>query len=106
MNPKSGYTPCSKTCGSGLMHRYWYWKGIWPFFCDDCLDEQVCNPHPCPQWEAWSNPKCSTTCGPGTRTRARKCKDSNGNELQPSFCSGDAEQIVDCNIQECRKFFT
>jgi hypothetical protein len=45
-------------------------------------------------WSQWSDySECSQTCGTGRKTRSRIC---NG-----GLCSGNSQQTVHCNIQEC-----
>ena len=45
------------------------------------------------QWEEWS--KCSTSCGKGSKIRARACSGSRGS------CSGEPSEIRDCLEEEC-----
>ncbi|XP_072016509.1 cubilin-like [Amphiura filiformis] len=43
-------------------------------------------------WSSWS--PCSSSCGVGTKTRARTCSDSGG-------CTGYSRDSVECNTQRC-----
>ena len=50
-------------------------------------------------WGSWSSfSPCSSTCGGGTRTRTRECKDSSNGGAE---CPGEASQTETCNTEEC-----
>ena len=50
-------------------------------------------------WGSWSSfSPCSSTCGGGTRTRTRECKDSTDGGAE---CEGESSQSVTCNTEEC-----
>merc|ERR1712218_578702 len=50
-------------------------------------------------WGSWSSfSPCSSTCGGGTRTRTRECKDSTDGGAE---CPGEASQTEACNTEEC-----
>ena len=50
-------------------------------------------------WGSWSSfSPCSSTCGGGTRTRTRECKDSANEGAE---CPGDSSQTETCNTEEC-----
>lgn len=73
----SGWTACSKPCGSGTRSRS---RTALPADHDGkcgCLREaETCNVDPCPDvcvvglWSEWT--ACSKTCGSGTRSRSRE----------------------------------
>ena len=49
-------------------------------------------------WGSWSSfSPCSSTCGGGTRTRTRECKNSDGG----AECPGESSQQETCNTEEC-----
>merc|ERR1712218_581488 len=50
-------------------------------------------------WGSWSSfSPCSSTCGGGTRTRTRECKDSTNEGAE---CPGESSQTEACNTEEC-----
>ena len=52
--------------------------------------------HPCSTWQEWSEwSHCSTTCGKGSKIRARACSGSEGS------CSGKWTETKDCLLDEC-----
>ncbi|XP_013411289.1 uncharacterized protein LOC106174328 isoform X4 [Lingula anatina] len=63
-----------------------------------------CNTSPCPingQWSNWGSwSDCSTTCGPGVRTKTRQC-----NNPAPQFggqsCPGSGTGTEECNVRPC-----
>ena len=51
-------------------------------------------------WSAWGVfSDCSTTCGPGSKTRKRTCKSGPVEEI--GGCDGDSEETLQCNIKTC-----
>ena len=48
-------------------------------------------------WENWSN--CSTTCGPGTKTRSRDIAINAA--YGGANCTGPTDDETDCNLREC-----
>ena len=53
------------------------------------------------KWGSWgSYGSCSKTCGPGLKTRSRKCNNqiSDGG----SYCVGSAASTEPCNTQKCQ----
>ena len=52
--------------------------------------------HPCSTWQEWSEwSHCSTTCGKGSKIRARACSGSEGS------CSGKWTETKDCLLDKC-----
>ena len=49
-------------------------------------------------WEPWES--CSTSCGPGTRLRKRKC-DNPEPQYGGQPCPGDSSETEDCNDLSC-----
>ena len=50
-------------------------------------------------WGSWSSfSPCSSTCGGGTRTRTRECKDSTDGGAE---CPGESSETEACNTEEC-----
>ena len=50
-------------------------------------------------WGSWSSfSPCSSTCGGGTRTRTRECKDSTDGGAE---CPGEPSETEACNTEEC-----
>ncbi|XP_052715476.1 A disintegrin and metalloproteinase with thrombospondin motifs adt-1-like isoform X1 [Crassostrea angulata] len=105
----SNWTDCSKSCGGGLNIRNRSCTNPSPKYggkhCKGSLSETLnCNEHQCPidggfsLWGAWSS--CTVSCGGGTLLRSRSCTNPS-----PLFggknCTGNTEQIIDCNIQLC-----
>eukprot|EP00105_Crassostrea_gigas_P005928 XP_011419685.1 PREDICTED: coadhesin isoform X2 [Crassostrea gigas] len=103
------WTDCSKSCGGGLNIRNRSCTNPSPKYggkhCKGSLSETLnCNEHQCPidggfsLWGAWSS--CTVSCGGGTLLRSRSCTNPS-----PLFggknCTGNTEQIIDCNIQLC-----
>ncbi|XP_076802144.1 uncharacterized protein LOC143446410 [Clavelina lepadiformis] len=59
---------------------------------------------PAPFWGKfgkWS--ECSKTCGAGTQTRKRKCKDGANPRLPSTGCVGDDTQTRRCNLRPCQQ---
>ena len=53
-----------------------------------------------PEWSQWSIfTACSKSCGKGTQTRSRTCKQFGGNKN----CIGNKKESATCEIIECQK---
>ena len=102
----SEWSQCSSSCGKGLKIRARACsKGDGscsgePTETTDCLVDACPGSNTKPvitsqyqQWEEWS--KCSTSCGKGSKIRARACSGSRGS------CSGEPSEIRDCLEEEC-----
>lgn len=64
---------------------------IMPVFAQDC-----------PVWRPWSQwTECSRTCGGGIRRHVRFCSGS----FAGVYCTGDAEEIQECNNNVSGVFF-
>ena len=105
----SEWSQCSSSCGKGLKIRARACsKGDGscsgePTETTDCLVDACPGSNTKPvitsqyqQWEEWS--KCSTSCGKGSKIRARACSGSRGS------CSGEPSEIRDCLEKECIGF--
>ena len=55
------------------------------------------------EWSPWS--ECSTSCGPGSRSRSRTC---NQNQQCPNgeFCEDDGEETEGCEVNPESMFIT
>ena len=102
----SEWSQCSSSCGKGLKIRARACdKGDGscsgePTETTDCLVDACPGSNTKPvitsqyqQWEEWS--KCSTSCGKGSKIRARACSGSRGS------CSGEPSEIRDCLEDDC-----
>ncbi|XP_062621326.1 A disintegrin and metalloproteinase with thrombospondin motifs adt-1-like [Saccostrea cucullata] len=105
----SPWSTCSATCGSVLQSRLRFCDNPPPSnggnMCTGSAQEsEVCNLPHCPvdgrwsSWEAWTS--CSATCGNGTQSRSRNCKNP-----PPSYggqpCSGSSEEQEVCHSNQC-----
>ncbi len=101
----SEWTDCSKQCGGGVQRR------SRPILIKDANggqacpaldDERPCNTDACPidctvdDWSEWG--QCSTSCGPGSRTRTRSIRtprEGSGADCPP------LSETTDCGNQPC-----
>nr|XP_018669341.1 SCO-spondin-like [Ciona intestinalis] len=80
----SGWTSCSATCGSGTKQAVRICLNANSLTnCEGSNTKVInCQRNPCPgeytDWSTWS--ECSTTCGPGTKTRHRNCTGGSCND--------------------------
>ena len=51
-------------------------------------------------WTDWLEAACPVSCGGGTTTRTRTCKDGNV-DLVPAACGGEDTMTVTCNDNNC-----
>ena len=67
------------------------------------LADRRCNTNPCPVWTDWTDwTECTVSCGGGSRTKVRECKDV-GNDLvqDANACSGGQDRATEtCNPPE------
>ena len=111
MRSWSGWSTCSKTCGSGVQSRSRSMKREGSDFTQPAgkmcgslqtTGQQSCNTHPCPvdcaltTWGDWST--CSATCGPGKRSRSRTVATSPAAGGKP--CE-NTEEEGDCPSSFC-----
>lgn len=100
----SDWSSCSVSCANGTQYRTRACNNTTPVqggsACrGDPLETRNCETNvACPvngNWSEWSSySPCSTTCGPGVRTRIRSCNNTNNfNEL----CIGPALETTVCN---------
>jgi len=60
----------------------------------------ACAEDPCPVWSGWSEwSECSSSCGAGSRRRARRCTDPITND-ESEGCEGDEEETETCNEEK------
>ncbi|CAF0913672.1 unnamed protein product [Adineta ricciae] len=100
----SDWSACSASCGNGTQYQTRACNTSSPILggslCSgDALRIQSCNTNvSCPvngNWSEWgSYSSCSTTCGPGIRTRFRYCNNTNNFE---ELCIGHALETAVCN---------
>ncbi|XP_060592574.1 SCO-spondin-like isoform X2 [Ruditapes philippinarum] len=100
---------CSQNCGLGTQTRYRYCDSPIPQnggkTCTGYgLETKDCNGNSCPingQWGYWTSwTICSTSCGPGTYSRNRKC-DSPAPKNGGQICSGNSYENGQCSIGVC-----
>lgn len=103
----SEWDSCSLTCGGGMTARV---RNIltYPQFggaiCEgQAAEMNVCNEQDCPrdcQWGPYGAfTECSTTCGPGIKSRSRVIVQ----EADPGGrnCTGEFSQELSCNLRPC-----
>ena len=84
LTPWSDWTACSKSCGSGSQRRIRQCKlPTRDFSRNPCLqpleEERECNSDECPVWTEWSDwTQCSVSCGGGSQSKVRECKEALG----------------------------
>ncbi|XP_014286449.1 A disintegrin and metalloproteinase with thrombospondin motifs 15 isoform X3 [Halyomorpha halys] len=103
---KSAWSPCSVSCGKGIMTRnvVCYGQCSWPkpetsAPCDagPCEDEGFWNTGP------WS--QCSVTCGEGTQERQVRCEGRSG-EIPDSYCTEPhPTRVQKCSTSPCKPVY-
>ena len=73
---------CTSTSPGNSFDKHFFEESYWNISA---------NPAVWQEWDSWS--QCSSTCGPGSKIRARACS---GNQ-----CPGNATEIEDCISAEC-----
>ncbi|XP_040592449.1 A disintegrin and metalloproteinase with thrombospondin motifs 18 isoform X2 [Mesocricetus auratus] len=108
---------CSKSCAGGQQSRKIQCVQKKPFKKEEAVlhslcpvstptQVQVCNSHACPpEWSSGPWSQCSKTCGRGVRRREVLCKNSAGETLPESLCSGSPrpEAQEGCVLGRCPK---
>ncbi|XP_076799785.1 uncharacterized protein LOC143444876 isoform X2 [Clavelina lepadiformis] len=93
------WTPCSKTCGGGIRHRYRS-CGKTTGCAGSYQDNDVCATRQCSvqaaaEWSSWTNQgSCSRTCGGGRQKKVRRC-------LTGDNCDGRHMIRIQCNTHDC-----
>ncbi|KAI0228940.1 Hemicentin-1, partial [Lamellibrachia satsuma] len=103
------FSECPVTCGDGSRTRGRQCDSPAPQnggrpCAGDATHQVACSLDPCPvdgNWGPWSlMTACSTTCGPGNKTRTRTCTNpapaGGGNE-----CVGTNHEVKACNVLTC-----
>ena len=103
----SGWSTCSKACGTGTQSRT---RSVTCSY-DSCTgtkpsssESQNCNTQACYtySWQSGSWSTCSKTCGGGTKTRTVTCKRNDGTTVSSTYCSGTKPATSEtCNTQSC-----
>jgi hypothetical protein len=109
MTSFGNWSKCSAGCGKGQMHRERAVQvnaahgGAKCPSKDTFLEKASCDaPQQCPEtcvtgmWSAWS--KCSSACGPGTRSRTRKLTAGKQGE---KGCNPELKETEPCNAGLC-----
>jgi len=109
----SHWSSCSKTCGSGRQTRVRDCNSPAPAnggkkCYGDAKESQTCEDRPCRikvdgQWGSWGSwSSCTKTCGPGSRSRTRRC-DSPAPANGGNKCRGDRSQSGGCSNSPCQR---
>jgi len=102
----ASFSSCSHSCAGGKKVRMrWITKQAHHSgtVCPELKEERDCNEHHCPidcvmdDWKVWS--ECSTSCGPGTKTRTRDV--STPANLGGKACSPIRSQTGSCFSGPC-----
>ncbi|KAM7295476.1 putative thrombospondin-like protein [Ixodes scapularis] len=103
------WSPCSVTCGTGVMKRkiecldsshnaapYIKCEGDPPEHAKTCTMEE------CPKWQLSPWSPCTAPCGNGTQKRVARCM-KRGQEVSPLNCHGKrpSPQVRTCNLRPC-----
>lgn len=103
------WSPCSKTCGTGIQNRMRKCNNPSPQYGgQNCtgtyLENRLCNAHNCPidggfsEWTSWTF--CSASCGGGQKFRNRSC-DSPVPLFGGKNCSGNYSEENICRAFPC-----
>lgn len=108
------WTPCSKTCGSGVQHREARCVNDngEPRDETSCNDSEkiitrVCGTDKCPQWSVGEWSSCSVTCGEGQIERSVWCRMDNGRVLAAEYCGSNMPATKEtCSMKPCPAWTT
>ncbi|XP_028394319.1 uncharacterized protein LOC114518504 isoform X2 [Dendronephthya gigantea] len=107
----SNWSVCSRSCGRGSKSRVRKCINPLPRYGGQSCErlgpgeEKIhCNANPCPvhgNWGAWNGwSRCSAECGPGVRTRDRRCNNPYPNYGGAS-CVGKGHESTVCSMPDC-----
>ena len=107
----TAWATCSQLCGGGSQTRTITCQQadgtvVVNSNCSGTMpaSTQACNTQACSSamWVQGGFSLCSKTCGGGTQTQTVTCKDSSGNTISSSLCTGAAPaSSLSCNTQAC-----
>ena len=110
----SNWSQCSRPCALGMQHRSRPCTGELTvaeggIACQgNHLEEQACNqgilcPEQTREWNKWNSwSECSSTCGTGTKFRARVCSGEIAMEEGGVQCPGESSEKAECvNDEAC-----
>jgi len=100
------WTRCTASCGGGRQMRQRPCLDVANCKTSDGIEQRFCNTDNCklsisiPEWADWANwSPCSKSCGSGTRSRSRSCK--NGYIGSGNCVTGGNQEQEPCSTQEC-----
>ncbi|XP_057314721.1 uncharacterized protein LOC130655923 isoform X2 [Hydractinia symbiolongicarpus] len=97
------WSPCSKTCGSGLSRRLRICR--LESGCNKTEDLNDCNTQLCPidgAWGGWSEYSgCTKSCGIGKIKRTRQCNSPTPLHGGAPCVGTDVQEIIGCNPDPC-----
>ncbi|XP_050424208.1 A disintegrin and metalloproteinase with thrombospondin motifs 9-like isoform X2 [Adelges cooleyi] len=108
------WSPCSKTCGTGVQHR----EASCVNDNGDSRDEALCNVNDkivsracaidkCPQWSVGEWSACSVSCGEGQMERSVWCRADGGRVLSSEYCDSNVPARKDsCTMPICPAWTT
>ncbi|VVC45349.1 Peptidase M12B, ADAM-TS,Metallopeptidase, catalytic domain,ADAM-TS Spacer 1,Peptidase M12B, partial [Cinara cedri] len=108
------WTPCSKTCGSGVQHREAHCVNDngEPREETSCnvvekIVSRPCGTEKCPQWSFGDWSPCSVTCGQGHVERSVWCRMDNGRVLASEYCGAAMPATREsCSMDPCPAWTT
>ena len=109
--PWSDWSECEGECeelGEKTRNREWLCNGPEEPVDVELSEKEPCQTGECPKecnWAGWCEfSECSATCGPGTKSRSRKCYcERKGQSVPPEEgdCEGEGEDVQECQVEEC-----
>ncbi|XP_025423198.1 A disintegrin and metalloproteinase with thrombospondin motifs 9-like isoform X2 [Sipha flava] len=108
------WTPCSKTCGSGVQYREAHCvndngESMEESSCNDSekIVLRTCGTEKCPQWSVGEWSSCSVTCGEGHMERLVSCRMENGRVLASEYCGTNMPATKEsCKMKPCPNWTT